>query len=81
MSDYIDREDFLRQLSARLEKGEREYGNKSFERSFDDLADELLQEYLDIAGWAYIQWAKARKKLYAIQEGVDSFCSDGGSDA
>jgi hypothetical protein len=59
---------FLRELEARLAKGAQEYGNKSFNRSFKDLTDEVLQEYLDIAGWAYVGWAKAKERLEIIEQ-------------
>jgi len=28
-----------------------------------DLIREVLDEYLDVAGWSYIQWVKAREAL------------------
>jgi len=58
---------FLRELESRLAKGAQEYGNKSFNRSFRDLTEEVLQEYLDIAGWAYVGWAKAKERLEIIE--------------
>lgn len=67
MSEADDRAVFLASLALRLQKGAEEYGNASFERTFADLTDELLQEYLDIAGWAYIGWAKARARLQQLQ--------------
>lgn len=51
---------FLAYLSDRLAMGEAEYGNASFDRSFRELLEEILQEDLDRAGWAYIIWAKAK---------------------
>ena len=51
---------FLAHLEDRLAMGEVEYGNSSFDRSFQALLEEILQEDLDRAGWAYIIWSKAR---------------------
>lgn len=68
MNESQNRVMFLRELEARLAKGAQEYGNKSFNRSFKDLTDEVLQEYLDIAGWAYVGWAKAKERLEIIEE-------------
>lgn len=68
MNESQNRWVFLRELEARLNKGAQEYGNKSFNRSFKDLTDEVLQEYLDIAGWAYVGWAKAKERLEIIEE-------------
>lgn len=70
VSDSLDRAEFLAQLEARLAQGEREYGNKSFHKSFAQLRDELLQEYLDVAGWAYISWRKAKIQLDRVERGV-----------
>lgn len=67
MNESQNRVVFLRELEARLHKGSQEYGNKSFNRSFKDLTDEVLQEYLDIAGWAYVGWAKAKERLEIIE--------------
>jgi hypothetical protein len=46
-------------LHLRLEAGAEEYGDTSYKRSFTELLDELQQENLDRAGWAYIIWVKA----------------------
>jgi hypothetical protein len=50
-------------LHSRLEIGAAEYGDSSYHRGFVDLLDELLQENLDRAGWAYIMWVKANALL------------------
>lgn len=54
---------FLASLRDRLALGAKEYGNKSFEREFSELVDEILQEDIDRAGWSYIIWAKAKNML------------------
>lgn len=76
VSDSQDRSEFLAQLEARLAQGEREYGNKSFHRSFAQLREELLQEYLDVAGWAYISWRKAKMQLADVERGVVQLSDD-----
>jgi hypothetical protein len=76
VSDSLDRAEFLAQLEARLAQGEREYGNKSFHKSFAQLRDELLQEYLDVAGWAYISWRKAKIQLARTERGVAHLSDD-----
>jgi hypothetical protein len=63
-----DRQEFLALLEARLAQGAAEYGNKSFARTFANLREELLCEYLDVAGWAYISWAKARASLLKLEQ-------------
>ena len=84
MTDHSDRAEFLAQLDARLAQGEREYGNKSFHKSFAQLRDELLQEYLDVAGWAYISWRKAKLQLASAERRTvqlsDTDASDEGVD-
>lgn len=71
MDERKDRDDFIMQLATRLDMGAQEYGNKSFERSFSNIADEILQEYLDIAGWAYVMWAKTRARLEELEQRIE----------
>lgn len=66
-SEEKDRQEFLAILEGRLAQGASEYGNKSFNRTYTDLRNELLQEYLDVAGWAYISWRKAKGQLLRAQ--------------
>lgn len=57
------RSEFLESLSCRLEAGAAQYGNKSFAKNAAQLKNEMEQEILDIAGWAYVMWAKLRTEL------------------
>lgn len=57
------RSEFLESLSCRLEAGAAQYGNKSFAKNTAQLKNEMEQEILDIAGWAYVMWAKLRTEL------------------
>jgi hypothetical protein len=50
---------FTKAVDARLAKGHEEYAGASFKRPFSAVLDELQQEELDRAGWAYILWTKA----------------------
>lgn len=54
------RAEFLESLACRLEAGAAEYGNKSFQKNYAQLKNEMEQELLDIAGWAYVMWAKLK---------------------
>lgn len=49
---------FLERLTARLAKGEQEYGQASFARTVPELCDEIQQELEDVAGWGYVLWTK-----------------------
>lgn len=60
MSQAIDI--FLGKLDARLDKGAREYKNRSFTRSVRDVEKELEEELLDLVGWTYVMWTMAAHK-------------------
>lgn len=62
--------EFLESLSCRLEAGAAQYGNKSFAKNTAQLRNEMEQELLDIAGWAYVMWAKLKTEL--LQPGKTS---------
>ena len=52
---------FVDAVVARLEKGEREYGGRSFDLASPRLLDEVLEELEDVAGWAFILWCRLRR--------------------
>lgn len=52
---------FVHAVAGRLEKGRREYGDSSFARPPTELARELQDEALDIAGWGLILWLRLRR--------------------
>lgn len=58
---------FVGQVAARLEKGERDYGDQSFERSEKELLTELQQEALDLAGWGFVLWQKIERAKAKIK--------------
>ena len=65
MSDRINWRDhwpaFAVQMLRRLETGEREYGDESFTRPQSEIVEELAQEALDLAGWAFILWTRIER--------------------
>ncbi len=54
-------EDYATAILARLAKGHVQYGDKSYERSINELAGEIQQELLDVAGWAFIMYRKLER--------------------
>jgi hypothetical protein len=48
-------------MLARMEAGEREYGDASFNRSAPETVREIQEELLDVANWAFILWCKMDK--------------------
>ena len=65
---------FTETLTKRLEAGEREYGDASFDSSAISNIDEIEEELLDVCGWAYIMWTKLqtmRPKLEALERTLE----------
>lgn len=56
----LDYEAFVASVRSRLEAGKRAYGDDSFRRPPTELIDELTQEALDLAGWAFVLWSRLR---------------------
>ena len=54
-------QEFLAKLGTRLHEGARSYGDQSFYR--DRAAREILDELLDVAGWAFVAWVQMRMRL------------------
>lgn len=61
------RTEFLDTLAARLAAGAAEYGNASFSRPAPETTAEILDEVLDVAGWAYVLWVQMRQRLEALE--------------
>lgn len=76
MNESKMREEFLSRLASRLEVGAREYKNASARRPMADLIREVLDEYLDVAGWSYIQWLKAREALERASSRLDEILEE-----
>lgn len=58
---------FAAQVRLRLDTGRRQYGDESFTRPIPELLEELSQELLDQAGWAFVGWVRVQKLLNAIE--------------
>lgn len=54
---------FFSMVLARLQKGAKEYGDMSFERTLVDLGGETLEELDDVAGYAYIGHIKIMRLM------------------
>jgi len=71
-----ERRQFLDALAARLEVGARDYGNASFEKPVAMTSTEILDEALDIAGWAYILWVQLRRRCERLDGATRDLTSD-----
>ena len=60
--------DQIQALSARLEQCAATYGNKSFLRSPQAIAQEIESELIDLPGWLYVLWSIAARKQGAFPE-------------
>lgn len=49
---------FCEKLESRLEKGHREYGDGSFDRSLSSLLEEVEEEIMDQILWSFIGWSR-----------------------
>lgn len=63
-------EAFFARVQARLEQGERDYGNKSFTRPAGELLDEIQQELEDVCGWSTILWSRLQRLRDELAIGV-----------
>lgn len=52
--------DFVAAASSRLEAGRRDYGDRSFSLTPEELAREVEEELLDVAAWSFILWTRIR---------------------
>lgn len=51
-------DEYCRAIRHRLDAGKRVYGDSSFDRPLISLIEEIRQEVLDQAGWAFIAYSK-----------------------
>jgi hypothetical protein len=49
---------FVTQIGQRLERGRVAYGDSSFAKPLPQLVDEIQEELLDVAGWAFVMWQR-----------------------
>lgn len=61
MDDLVT--NFLDAIDARLDAGAQEYGNQSFVKPIAETARQILEEALDQAGWCYVLWCQAARKV------------------
>ena len=59
---------FMESVRLRMEKGREAYGDRSFLRPPGELAGEVEEELLDVAGWSFILWNRVRILRNAIKE-------------
>lgn len=65
-------EEFASRVRQRLESGKRVYGDASFEKPLVVLIEEIRQEVLDQAGWAFIAYERLtelEKKILMLEAG------------
>ena len=67
MSDPLDRfPEFAEAICKRLEKGQAEYGDRSFCADPEILLREIREELEDICGWSYVTWCRIQKLEQAL---------------
>lgn len=59
---------FCAAIASRLAQGAKEYGDASFELPPSALLEEIEDELLDVAGWAYILWVRVHALRTRAQE-------------
>ena len=67
-----ERERFVSELNARLDAGAHEYGDTSFDRPIASTLDELEDEVVDVAGWAFVLWVQLRRRRDRIEDGLEN---------
>lgn len=65
-------DEFVDELRNRLYKGAVDYGGRSFDRPSHEIAREMEEEVLDIAGWAFIVLTKLRRRMRRLMEAGSS---------
>lgn len=63
---------FVLVLHDKLERGEQTYGNASFDRPLPRTLDELLEELVDICGWAWVMFVR----IEALKESLTTMQVD-----
>ncbi|MEY4535629.1 MAG: hypothetical protein RLZZ246_1947 [Planctomycetota bacterium] len=61
-------------LTVRLEAGAKEYGDRSFYKP--GTAEEILQELVDVAGWAFVAWVQMRMRLQGLELAAQQLVED-----
>lgn len=58
--------EFVANVEARLRRGVRDYGDKSFSAPPTTLINEIKQELLDVCGWGFILWDRLDRAEHAL---------------
>ena len=63
MTDQLDSsfQSFVEQVRTRLQKGARQYGDRSFTRPVPELVGEIQEELADVCGWSFILWTRLER--------------------
>ena len=64
--------EFVAGVEGRLDKGQQEYGERSFSREPAELLSELEQEALDLAGWGFVLFTRLQQMRAALSESDDT---------
>ena len=58
--------EYFQEVRSKMERGKRDYGDKSLTRPLKELAQELRSEAVDLAGWGAIVWKRSVELEAAI---------------
>jgi hypothetical protein len=70
--------DFLSRLDKAWKRGAQQYGDVSFDKPLAATGEEILAELVDIAGWAFIAFARIREQLARVAAAAESQGLDDG---
>jgi hypothetical protein len=63
MDRRVLEDEFVAKLRAAWERGAKEYGDQSFANPPSSSVEEMLQELVDVAGWAFVAWVSLKGRL------------------
>lgn len=58
---------FTGKVAGRLDAGRVAYGDRSFERTPDELSGEVEEELLDVCAWSFILWCRIQTLRQALE--------------
>jgi hypothetical protein len=67
-----DIQQFLSHIKTRLDAGAAAYGDQSFNRPVLNTTEEILQEIEDIAGWSFVLWVQAKRRLAGVAQALEA---------
>lgn len=68
---FAHEQDFLARLQRAWQRGAQQYGDVSFDKPLAQTGEEILAELVDIAGWAFIAFARVREQLARIARAAE----------